>query len=86
MLNYPVCPRCLGYIPNNVQPGEYIGAISRICDKEICSDCGTEEAVVALIPENQWPIVSYDHKYTQDARDRFYTRMRIEDVDYAQKN
>ena len=64
MLNQPVCPRCFGYIPNNTTPGKYMGAMSRIVDEEICSDCGTEEAVVALIAKDQWPISRYDHKYT----------------------
>lgn len=42
----PVCPRCKGFIPNNVTPGEYPGAISRLDNKtEICSSCGTEEAL-----------------------------------------
>jgi hypothetical protein len=62
---FPVCPRCDGYIPNNVTPGEYIGALSRTDNKtEICSDCGTEEAMEqfvhrdALIPKDMWPIQS----------------------------
>lgn len=78
MLNKPVCPRCLGYIPNNLTPGKYIGAISRIADEEICSDCGEEEAVVGLIPRSQWPIVYYDHKYTYDATQRWRHRLDIE--------
>jgi hypothetical protein len=42
-----VCPRCqLTWIPNNDQPGAYPGAISRADNKtEICSDCGTAEAL-----------------------------------------
>lgn len=42
----PVCPRCWGFIPNNESPGAYPGALSRVAaDLEICSDCGTEEAI-----------------------------------------
>jgi hypothetical protein len=47
-MNVPkVCPRCEGWIPNNYQPGEYPGAISRIDNvTEICSECGTAEALL----------------------------------------
>ena len=79
MLNHPVCPRCLGYIPNNLIPGQYMGALSRILDEEICSDCGVEEAVVALIPIDQWPVSRYDHKYTSDARFRWLERIYLEE-------
>lgn len=45
-ITLPVCPRCSGYIPNNDRPGAYPGALSRLDNKtEICSDCGTEEAL-----------------------------------------
>lgn len=41
-----ICPRCKGFIPNNDAPGAYPGALSRLDNKtEICSDCGTEEAL-----------------------------------------
>lgn len=41
-----VCPRCLGFIPNNATPGAYPGATSRTDDEtEVCSECGTEEAM-----------------------------------------
>ena len=44
--NKPVCPRCKGFIPNNLTPGMYPGAISRLDNKtEICSACGTDEAM-----------------------------------------
>lgn len=44
--NHPVCPDCGGYIPNNDRPGAYPGAISRRDNKtEICSACGTREAL-----------------------------------------
>lgn len=58
------CPRCLGGIPNNEQRGAYIGALSRSDNKtEICSDCGTEEAMVDFMQlpisgPDQWPIKS----------------------------
>lgn len=45
----PVCPRCGGWIPNNDVPGAFPGALSRVDNKtEICSECGTEEAVQQL--------------------------------------
>ena len=47
---YPVCPLCSGWIPNNQTPGAYPGAISRRDNKtEICSACGTHEALVDYI-------------------------------------
>lgn len=39
------CPKCLGGIPNDLERGKYAGAISRRSDIEICSDCGTTEAL-----------------------------------------
>ena len=40
------CPSCDGYIPNNITPGAYVGAISRKDNKtEICSACGLVEAM-----------------------------------------
>ena len=40
------CPDCEGFIPNNNHIGEYSGAISRKdSNKEICSNCGTNEAL-----------------------------------------
>jgi hypothetical protein len=46
MSDFPICPKCDGYIPNNENPGAYPGAISRADNKtEICSDCGTQEAL-----------------------------------------
>jgi hypothetical protein len=43
---YPICPTCLGFIPNNVTPGAYAGALSRRDNQtEICSACGVEEAL-----------------------------------------
>lgn len=44
--DFPVCPKCSGYIPSNENPGAYPGAISRADNKtEICSACGTNEAL-----------------------------------------
>ncbi len=42
----PVCPSCDGFIPNNENPGAYMGAISRKDNKtEICAACGTAGAL-----------------------------------------
>jgi hypothetical protein len=74
-----VCPRCLGYIPNNTQPGAYPGAISRIDnDTEVCSDCGMEEAIVALIAIEQWPISVYDDPVAINAMRRYMERLMID--------
>jgi hypothetical protein len=41
------CPRCAGWIPTNENPGAHPGALSRVDNKtEICSNCGTEEAIL----------------------------------------
>lgn len=46
----PICPMCGNFIPNNATPGEYPGALSRQDNRtEICSDCGTREALVDWI-------------------------------------
>lgn len=48
LVNVPhICPRCKSdWIPNNNQPGEYPGAISRADNTtEICSACGEDEAL-----------------------------------------
>jgi len=46
----PICPSCDGFIPNNETPGAYMGAISRKDNKtEICSACGTREALLPII-------------------------------------
>jgi len=43
---HPICPLCHGYIPNDKTPGAYPGAMSRVFENmEICSSCGTAEAV-----------------------------------------
>lgn len=55
-----ICPRCEGYIPNNIEPGAYPGAISRWDNKtEICSPCGTEEAILALVAVDEWPLTKW---------------------------
>lgn len=60
-----ICPRCQGGVPNNDHRGEYMGALSRVADIEICSLCGEDEAVAAiftagkfngLVPQSDWPI------------------------------
>lgn len=82
MLNKPICPRCLGYIPSNTFAGEYLGAISRIDNKtEICSDCGTEEAILALVKIEEWPIVLYNHPVTKFAYQRWQTRREMDSLD-----
>lgn len=59
-MSNPVCPRCLGFIPNSITPGAYPGALSRTDNAtEICSDCGTQEAleqhlVGAPRPQTDW--------------------------------
>lgn len=82
MLNKPVCPRCLGFIPSNAFAGEYPGAISRIDNStEICSDCGTEEAITALIPISDWPIIVYDSPLTRSAQRRWEDRKILKELD-----
>lgn len=62
---HPPCPRCLGMIPNNEFAGMYPGALSRMDNKtEICSACGTEEAIADYTGDNKyevsdWPIFSH---------------------------
>lgn len=59
----PICPRCGHFIPNDLHPGAYPGAISRLDNKtEICSSCGTDEALrdfggKAPIPPDEWPVM-----------------------------
>ena len=49
MTDYPVCPSCNGYIPNNDTPGAYPGALSRKDNTTyICSSCGMNEAMEAF--------------------------------------
>ena len=59
------CPRCGGFIPNNKTPGAYPGAISRRDGKtEICSTCGTYEAL------SDWQIASNLPDYSGEDRIR----------------
>lgn len=84
MLNKKICPRCCGYIPSNTFAGEYPGAISRIDNKtEICSDCGTEEAILALISIDQWPIIIYKDKVTEQAYERWQTRIQLQELELS---
>jgi RNA polymerase subunit RPABC4/transcription elongation factor Spt4 len=61
MKDYKICPNCeSSYIPNNVYPGEYPGALSRVDNKtEICSDCGTMEALDDYYKTNNAPRVNH---------------------------
>lgn len=44
------CPLCGGFIPNNQNPGAYMGALSRKDNKtEICSACGVMEALEEFV-------------------------------------
>lgn len=71
VIKAPQCPRCLGFIPRNEKPGQYIGALSRMDNQtEVCSECGTEEALVALIAIEEWPISLYIHPACEGARAR----------------
>lgn len=51
-----VCPRCGGGVPNDDDPGKYPGATSRKDNEtEVCSRCGTEEALLGLARMDVWP-------------------------------
>lgn len=83
----PICPRCLGYIPNNEMPGAYIGAMSRTDNAtEICSDCGTEEAMLDFargeMPEqDRWPVSLFTDDVFAAARSRHIDRVQREHLD-----
>lgn len=70
------CPRCLGAIPTIMAVGMYPGALSRADNKtEICSDCGTEEAMLNLheIPlqmPGEWPVTKDMDADNDAARER----------------
>ena len=56
------CPRCRGWIPNDITPGAFPGAMSRTDNEtEICSLCGTLEAIeqftIGLTPQEHWAAV-----------------------------
>lgn len=55
------CPRCGHKIPNDQNPGAYMGALSRKDDTtEVCSACGTEEALIQFsggsLDDEEWPV------------------------------
>jgi hypothetical protein len=79
MTDAPVCPRCRGFIPSNSRPGAYMGAISRIDNKtEVCSDCGTEEALLLLASSENWPVYLYfDEELSGEALHRSFERVRL---------
>lgn len=58
-----LCPRCGGFIPNDLMPGAYPGALSRTDNATyVCSACGTAEALEQLMtagkltPQTAWPV------------------------------
>lgn len=56
-----VCPRCLGNVPDAHNKGKYPGALSRVANMEICSECGLDEALRDFRKEEpvqveNWPI------------------------------
>lgn len=63
-----LCPRCGGLIPSNEEWGRYMGALSRhtrtreVTPVEVCSACGTEEALEQhfgeLTPLSEYPIIN----------------------------
>lgn len=81
-LKKPVCPRCDGFIPSNLTPGRYPGAISRVDNKtEICSDCGREEALDRDALEALWPVSGNGGDIFRAAANRAFERMLIvEDI------
>lgn len=73
-----VCPRCEGYIPNNDNPGAYPGAVSRVDNTtEICSACGVEEAIVALVSIEFWPVTQWDNLKFNQASERKGERLEL---------
>jgi hypothetical protein len=73
MSRYPTCPRCTGFIPSNLTPGRYPGALSRVDNiTEICSACGHEEGATQwqLEPKVNWPVVNLPHGEYAAARSR----------------
>jgi hypothetical protein len=79
-MSAPVCPRCQGYIPSNLTPGRYPGAISRVDNKtEICSDCGREEAMSIIALEALWP-VSALQEFPAAATRAFERMLLVEDI------
>lgn len=65
--DFPVCPKCSGYIPSNENPGAYPGAISRADNKtEICSACGMNEALDYFRLANAEKVVVWKSVITLD--------------------
>lgn len=62
MIRNIICPRCLNGVPNNVEIGKYMGALSRTDNQtEICSACGEVEALEDYLtgfpkPQKDWLI------------------------------
>lgn len=59
-----ICPRCQdSWIPNNLEPGAYPGALSRADNEtEICSECGVAESIQSFTmgectPVQNWPVL-----------------------------
>lgn len=79
-MSAPVCPRCEGYIPSNLTPGRYPGAISRVDNKtEVCSDCGREEAMSIYALEALWPVSSLP-EFPAAASRAFERMLLVEDI------
>lgn len=61
-LDQHTCPRCLGGIPNDLQRGEYPGALSRTDNEtEVCSECGVLEGLEdwhgeGCMPKEKWAV------------------------------
>ena len=65
--SHPRCPICFGYIPNDLTPGKYPGALARYDNQtEICSDCGTVEALVGMFATPEQIVEWQDSDQTFD--------------------
>ena len=51
-----ICPRCCQMIPTNQMVGEYVGALSRVIEQYICSDCGNVEGLESMVLGKSKPI------------------------------
>jgi ribosomal protein S27AE len=79
-MSAPMCPRCEGYIPSNLTPGRYPGAISRVDNKtEVCSDCGREEAMSIHALESLWPVSALP-EFPAAANRAFERMLLVEDI------
>lgn len=81
-----ICPRCGGPVPREGMQGKYPGALSRLDNEtEICSACGTDEAMQdyfkgGITPMDVWPVEEF-HPITQqleDAETEFRAKMAKE--------